>query len=302
MFTSQGEADAYLKKFKEHPELWDSMSPEVVFLDLYVQQDGFVVHELKQTNQTEFVPKGNFFVSVNGKQNWAYEELGNTVTLIANATDYSPAVAGPVAGLLKTGQAFCNEFRVLGMNVIGSPTVTSKGEADLIAGRLIQGLAYKGEVLYDGEGRATNILCTVETPSNPHDLNFDVSYSGDEKYPAHVLQTIRRGGQGWRPYIEYKIINASSLSPLLRMETFWTGFTNDKTRVAVYDPATKAISFLNRKSPPLASTRLASTMSSRKENSGVRSRRTLLLSVFAGVSIGIALTVLIKLKKRTTEP
>lgn|ERR1043166_8669170 len=244
IFYSKEEAEAYIEQLKKHPELDASQSPEVSFYQFYVQQDGFVIHQVVRTNETEYVGKGNFFVSVNGKENWAFEERGHTITLITNSPNYGLADAGPIAGLLKTGQAFYDNLSALGTDIIGSPAVISKGQLDFITGHTKQGHPYHGEVRYDSDGRATNVLCIVENSSNPYDLSLDISYSGNATHPVHVLQTRRKTGQSWRRAAEYKILNVSSVPALFRMETFWTGFMDVETRVVVYDPATKSRSFI----------------------------------------------------------
>jgi hypothetical protein len=181
MFASKEAAEAYHKELEKHPELDASEPPQVLLFQLYVQQDGFVIHQVVRTNQTEYVAKGNFFVSVNAEENWAFEERGNTVTLITNSPNYSLTDAGPIAGLLETGEAFYSNLISLGMDIIGSPTVTSTGEVDVITGLVKQGPPYHGEVRYDSEGRATNILCMTENPSNPYDMVLSISYLGNTR-------------------------------------------------------------------------------------------------------------------------
>jgi hypothetical protein len=260
-----------------------------------------------RTDRNEYVPKGNFFVSVNGKQNWTFEERGNTVTLITNSPNYSLSASGPVAGLLEAGQSFYDELRTLGMGVIVSSTVISTGDVDLISGEVKQGLPFNGQVRYDSQGRPTNIVCGVANPSEPYDLGFEISYQGGEGYATHVLHTRRNAGKDWRRVTEYMVLDISSVPTSLPMDTFWTTYTNENTRVVLYDPETKTTSFLDRNSPPLANTMgsepLTNAMGSGRGNRNVESRRKwAIVSLFVAVTVMFGSAILIKSRKKDTRP
>ena len=292
MFSSEQEAKAYAEAIKKNPELRFSGLTEDAFFQLYLEGSDFIIHQMELTNQNEYTPKKNFFVSLNKEKNWAFEESGNTVTIVTNSVRDRPEDGGPIRGLLKTGESFYEELGTLGLNVIGSPQITKQTEVDLISGTTMQGAAYTGEMRRDSEGRPTNIVCRVDDPSRPSGLGFEIWYEGTPKHVSRVLVSVRLSNGTWHPTLDYIVKEASALPTSLRMDSFWSRFANEKTLTVIYNPQSGKVFFVDQKA------RLKEILD--PGNSFVaasRRRRWLIASLVVITTVAFASIVAMKSKK-----
>jgi hypothetical protein len=192
---------------------------------------------LIQTESGEYVPKGNFFVSVSDVSAWAFEENASRITIITNLNGLDSA--GPVAGLLQTGDNFCKELKEMGFGKLDLSSIKQVG-SNAIAGKDIKGNLFDGEMQRNDQGQITNIISKMASTSKNYELNMDISQNKTISQLLAVKISKRyEGSQAWQDIVGYTIITNSPITKLFRMDEYWRQFANTNTLLVYFDAKSK---------------------------------------------------------------